>query len=142
MFRKILVAFDGSDGGWRALRSAVHLAAEHDATLVALSVEEPAPHYASVRDEAGAEERDVTAYFERLQADARRDAAAHGVELITELVRGQAAHAIVDYARQIGADLIVLGQHGHTGVLERLLGSTSDRVVDLADCSVLIVRGT
>ena len=47
----------------------------------------------------------------------------------------------MDYARQIGEDLILIGQHGHRGVLERLLGSTSDRVVDIAGCSVLVVRG-
>jgi nucleotide-binding universal stress UspA family protein len=142
VFRTIMVAFDGSDGAWRALRQAILLAAEHGATLYALSVEEPVPHYASARTEARKEEEEITSYFERLHADARREAAAHGVDLMTEVVRGHAARAIVDYARQIGADLIVIGQHGHTGMLERLLGSTSDRVVDIAHCSVLVVRGS
>ena len=35
----------------------------------------------------------------------------------------------------------MIGRHGHTGVLERPPGSMSDRVVDIAGCSVLVVRG-
>jgi nucleotide-binding universal stress UspA family protein len=141
VFRKILVAFDGSPGAWSALRHAILLAAEHGAALIVLSVEEPVPHYASVRDQVRQEEEEVTSYFERLQADARREAEALGVPITTEIVHGHAARAIVDYARQVGADLIVMGQHGHSGMLEHFLGSTSDRVIDLAPSSVLVVRG-
>lgn len=141
MFRRILVAFDGSPGAWRALRQAIPLAREHNAALYALAVEEPVPHYRAAADEARAEETEVAAYFDRILAGARQVAAGQGVELHTEAVHGHAAQAIVEYASQIGADLIVIGQHGHSGVLERLLGSTSDRVVDTARCSVLVVRG-
>ncbi|HEV8634433.1 MAG TPA: universal stress protein [Chloroflexota bacterium] len=141
MFGKILVGFDGSPSAWRALRRAIQLAREHGAELWALSVEEPLPHYASAAEEVRAEESEAVAYFERLQADARREAALHGLALQTEAVRGHAAKAIVEYADQIGADLIMVGQHGHAGVLRRMLGSTSDRVVDTAHCSVLVVRG-
>ncbi|HCJ39197.1 MAG TPA: universal stress protein UspA, partial [Halieaceae bacterium] len=42
-------------------------------------------------------------------------------------------------ARQIGADLIVLGSHGRWG-LELLLGTTTDGVVSAADCDVLAIR--
>jgi nucleotide-binding universal stress UspA family protein len=141
VFHKVLVGFDGSEGSWRALRQAIQLAREHGAELVALSVEEPLPHYASAASEVRAEESEVAAYFERLQGEARRAASQQGVVLQTEAVRGHAAQAIVDYACQVGADLIVVGQHGHAGLLQRMLGSTSDRVVDTARCAVLVVRG-
>src|SRR6266496_3179443 len=117
MFRRILVGFDGSPGARRALRHAVALAREEGAELHAFWVEEPMPHYASSAEEVRAEESDVTGYFERLQADARQEAGRQGVALQTEAVRGHAAHAIVEYARQVGADLIVVGQSGHSGVL-------------------------
>ena len=98
------------------------------------------PHYASGAEEVRAEESDVAGYFERLQADARQEAERQGVGLQTEAVRGHAAHAIVEYARQVGADLVIVGQRGHSGVLRHLLGGTADRIVDSADCSVLVVR--
>jgi nucleotide-binding universal stress UspA family protein len=141
VFRRILVAFDGSPSAWRALHLGTQLAGEHGADLWALSVEEPLPHYASAEDEVTAEENEVAAYFERVQKEAQQEAMRHHTSLHTEVVRGHAAQAIVDYASQIGADLIVVGEHGHAGVLQRLLGSTSDRVVDLALCSVLVARG-
>jgi nucleotide-binding universal stress UspA family protein len=97
------------------------------------------PHYASAVEEAVAEERPAATYFEQLLAEARPEPAAAGVHLETEAVHGHASQAIVDYSRQIGADLIVVGQHSHPGVMDRMLGSTSDRVVDTAECSVLVV---
>jgi len=141
VFQTILVAFDGSPGSLRALHRAVILAREHGAALHALSVEEPVPHYLSAADEARAEAHAVAAFFKRLQAVARHEAASQGVAIQIETVRGHAARAIVDYAHQIGADLIVIGQHSQPGLIEWMLGSTSDRVVDTADCSVLVVRG-
>jgi nucleotide-binding universal stress UspA family protein len=140
VFRKILVAFDGSPGAWRALREGMALAREHDAAIYALAVEEPLPHYASAAEEVKAEESEVTLHFDRLLAEARETAASQGLMLQTEAVRGHAAQAIVQYAKQFGADLVVVGQRGHSGLIGRLLGSTSDRVVDMAPCSVLVVR--
>ena len=53
---------------------------------------------------------------------------------------GDAAHEILDLAAEVGADLVVLGSHGHTGVKRLLLGSVSERVVREAGCPVLICR--
>jgi len=53
---------------------------------------------------------------------------------------GKPAPEILSLAREIGADLIVLGNHGLTGIERMLLGSTSERVVREAGCSVEIVR--
>jgi nucleotide-binding universal stress UspA family protein len=141
MFHKILVAFDGSPGAWHALRQGILLAREHGAAVYVLSIAEPVPHYVSAAEEARSEETEVTAYFDRIQAEARREAARQGMTVNTEMVRGHAAEAIAAYARQIGADLIVIGRHRHAGLIERMLGSTSDRVVDTAHCSVLVVPG-
>jgi len=57
-----------------------------------------------------------------------------------EIVRdGDPVPAILDYARQSGADLIVMGTHGHTGFERALLGSTAERVLHKAACPVLTI---
>jgi nucleotide-binding universal stress UspA family protein len=48
---------------------------------------------------------------------------------------------IVDTARARRVDLIVMGTHGRTGFLHVLLGSVAEKVIRLAPCSVLVVRG-
>ncbi|MBI3978890.1 MAG: universal stress protein [Chloroflexi bacterium] len=141
MFQRILVAFDGSANAWRALRLGITLARETNAAIWALSVEEPLPHYFLAIGRTPAAARDIATYFERLLAEAQREAAEQGVPLQTKAARGHAAQTIVDGADALGADLVVIGRHGHAGVLERILGSTTDRVVDLAKCSVLVVPG-
>ena len=58
----------------------------------------------------------------------------------TEVVRGNPAEAIVDYAQEHGVDLIVMGSHGHTGLRHLLMGSVAEHVLRHAPCPMLIVR--
>ena len=68
-------------------------------------------------------------------------ASACGAGTVTRVVlTGDPAHVIVDYARTHGIDLIVMGTHGHTGVVHALLGSVAEKVVRLAQCAVLTIR--
>ena len=53
---------------------------------------------------------------------------------------GDPAHAIADYAKEKGAQLIVIPSHGRTGITRLLIGSTAERVVRLAHCPVLVLR--
>ncbi len=53
---------------------------------------------------------------------------------------GDPGYEITDYAKRVGADLIVLSSHGRTGLKRLLLGSVAERVVRLADCPVLVLR--
>ena len=55
---------------------------------------------------------------------------------------GPAAKQIVEHAGKIGADLIVMGTHGRTGLSHLLLGSVAERVVRTAGCPVLTTRET
>lgn len=64
-----------------------------------------------------------------------------GVNVRTELRDGDAHAQVLACAKANNADLIVMGTQGHTGLKHALLGSTAERVVRLAECPVLTVRG-
>lgn len=61
-------------------------------------------------------------------------------KIATVLRDGEAHEAVLHYATENNADLIVIGTHGHTGLKHMLLGSTAERVVRLSKCPVLTVR--
>jgi nucleotide-binding universal stress UspA family protein len=66
-------------------------------------------------------------------------AGAAGVACRTKMVEGLPATEIVQRAREIGADLIVIGTHGRRGIAHVVLGSVAERVVQHAPCPVLTV---
>ena len=57
-----------------------------------------------------------------------------------EILSGYPATEVVEFAREKDIDLIIMGCHGLTGIAHVLFGSTADRVVRKAPCSVLTVR--
>jgi nucleotide-binding universal stress UspA family protein len=65
-----------------------------------------------------------------------------GVTATSHLSEVPAASAIVDLAEELGADLIIMGTRGHTGLKHVLLGSVAERTLRHAPCSVLTVKGT
>jgi universal stress protein A len=77
------------------------------------------------------------AQLDKLVAKAK----ASGVRVRGLLVEGSAADAIVRAARSKRADVIVMGTHGRTGLAKLLMGSVAQRVVGMAPCPVLTVRG-
>jgi nucleotide-binding universal stress UspA family protein len=84
---------------------------------------------------------------QRRDAPALVEAAAHmireanpGVSVSTKIIEGIPHDAIVEEAQEWGADLIVLGSHGHGRVRRVILGSVAGAVVAKAPCSVQVVR--
>jgi universal stress protein A len=63
-----------------------------------------------------------------------------GVKTQTMLRNGIAAHEIVEIAKQLDVDLIIMATHGYTGWKHFCIGSTAERVVRAAPCPVLVVR--
>jgi len=63
-----------------------------------------------------------------------------GIKVESQIVYGKCAETIVETAKNIGCDLIVVGSHGHTGLKDFWLGSVSEKVISLAESSVLVVR--
>ena len=140
MYDKILVAVDGSAGADKALAAAVTLAESFGAELYSIAVEGHLPAYAATLGEVDEAKAEKDAYFEEIDRAARAYAAARGVELRTVKVVGDPAERIIRHAEQGGFALLVLGHKGHSRARRFLLGSTSDKVVDHAPCSTLIVK--
>ncbi len=138
MYRRILVGIDGSPGATAALRRAILLAREPAVTLYVVAVEEHLPRFAATVGETEDARQEREAYFGKVIDDAKKLAADMNVEIAWETVRGNPPKILVDRARELDCDLIVVGHTRH--VWGNLLGSTADRVVDHAHCDVLVVR--
>lgn len=64
----------------------------------------------------------------------------HGIAGATAVVDGSARDVIVRYAESVGAELVVIGTHGRSGLARLTLGSTAASVIESAPCAVLVVR--
>ena len=78
----------------------------------------------------------------RRRMDHWRQGAPKGLRLTTHVVESTRKEdtAICEFAEAQDADLIVIGSHGHTGLMHLLLGSTAEHVVRHAHCPVLVVK--
>jgi nucleotide-binding universal stress UspA family protein len=136
-----VVGLDGLEGSWKALRLALALAKLQPGSEVwAVSVEERLPHMPEIIDEFSEEKERQNAIFESLHREALGVAEGEGVELKVRTVAGHAAQAIVRFAEQGGFDLLVIGHSGRSGVWGTFLGSTAEKIVRYAKCSVLVAR--
>lgn len=138
MFRKILVATDGSPNSGEALTIAIDLAQRYSATLLLLHA---FPH---VSDLLGTPQ-----YEHLLEArsaigaqvlEATRAQVGDQAPVETQLLEGPAAPAILRVAEEDGCDMIVLGSRGHSPIGGLLMGSVSSAVAQRARCPVLIVH--
>ena len=140
MFKRILVGLDGSSGSEEALTKAIELTRLQQADLWALSVAEVVPRYVETIDEVAEASDHANAYFGELQRQAYDRAKQAGIELQVEILVGHAAHAVVEFAETHDIDLVVIGHSGQTSIWGQFLGTTADKIVRHAPCSVLVVR--
>lgn len=141
-FKTIVVATDFSDQSTLALEYARVLATRFGAGLRVLHVVEVPTVLA-----AEVPLPDVEAAAERAIAEARRKIAKTLARLpegntIGQVLVGQPADTIVQYASDHDADLVVMGTHGRGGFAHFLVGSVAERVVRSAPCPVFTVRHT
>jgi len=146
MFNRIILGTDGSEDSLKAARLCKSLLDTNpDCTLVVLTaVKRFALAYGYDLEHSAV---DVAAVDEAL-----REAAQKSLEVTVEVFRehqdmvtgviqeGDAGRAIVEKARETGADLVVVGSRGLSGVTSLLMGSVSTHVVHAAPCSVLVAR--
>jgi nucleotide-binding universal stress UspA family protein len=140
MFKKILIANDGSEGAFKALVAALRLAHSHKAALHMICVEEIPWMPAGSREEVIGEKELADRKFAEVVSKAENEAKRHRVKLVSQILVGHAVPAIVDHVENDGFDLLVIGFMGHSALYNRVIGSTTDRLVELAPCSVLVVK--
>jgi nucleotide-binding universal stress UspA family protein len=149
MYARILIATDGSDLAGRALEHGLQLAKLAGSEVTVVTVTEPAtivgggfatgagavvdplPELIEAQDNAARE----------VLAEVAKKAADQGVTVKTVLVDNSfAAEGIVATADSIGAELIVMGSHGRSGLNRLLLGSQANNVLSHTKIPVLITR--
>lgn len=143
----IVVGTDLSDASKGALETAAFFANQYDAKVTLCSVFDPTPFVIPVAIPGPAEilaaadeeiEESVLASLKSL-----RDELFRGREDKVEVValrHPSAGEAIADLAREKGADLVVVGSHGRTGIRRVLLGSVAEKIVRMAPCDVHVSR--
>jgi nucleotide-binding universal stress UspA family protein len=137
MFDDILVPTDGSEGSRAAIDRAIELANTSDAAL----------HTIYVVDTTGAGAAGAAGTLDAVEEQGRAAVdevidAADGADVGTveaSVARGPPHEAILAYVEEHGIDLVVMGTHGRTGLDRVLLGSTTEKVVRLADVPVMTV---
>jgi nucleotide-binding universal stress UspA family protein len=140
MYKKILLAYDGSEGARKGLEAGIKLAKLHPAELVALAVQEKLARFAGTIDEVMEEKAFGSQHYEQLLKEAQKRAQDAGIELKTEIRIGHPAKTIVEVAKEGKFDLILVGHTGLSEVWAKFLGTTAEKVSRHAPCSVLIVR--
>ncbi len=130
MLKHLLWATDFSETSQVALEWGVALASLTNAKMTLLHIAEAAE---ATDAKLAAEHRQK---LEEIAEQLRQK----GLTVTTSVRPGQAAQTIVQTASEVGADLIVLGAHGHTSFREKLLGSTTEQVLQTSPVPVLFVR--
>ena len=143
LFRKILVAHDGSEPATRAFEKALLLAALTTADLHVISIGEKVPKYPATAGEVEDYEEDMEGYFGKLHKQLREQADEHKIPLHTHLEYGHEVKAVTKFVDRNRFDLLVIGGVRRPGILKRLLGnwgSTAHNLARLSPCTVLVVR--
>ncbi|HEY5656638.1 MAG TPA: universal stress protein [Myxococcota bacterium] len=142
LFRTILVPVDFSNDSAKAMRYAVELARRFGAKIHLLHsypvhIGGIAPYGMVVPESFEKDCRDAAAKHLGQWAD---KVGSEGVPVETTVTPVFACEAIVKAAREVNADLIVMGTRGLTGLKHVLLGSVAERTIRVAPCPVLTVR--
>lgn len=146
MIKRILVPVDFSDPSLRALDYAIEFSRPLKSHLILLHVVEPV-YYPMAADMYGVG-LDLSNVYEDIERAARAQLSrlagklrVRRVAVRTLLSLGTAHQVIVESAKKLKADLIIMATHGRTGLSHVLMGSVAERVVRTAACPVLTVPG-
>jgi nucleotide-binding universal stress UspA family protein len=138
-FKLVLHPTDFSPSANDALHIASSLAREHSAKLILLHVAQRP--ISSVSGLPVPPPPPPVINWDGLKAQLQAMAVGIAkVQVETRLAEGDPAKAIVDTARELGVDIIVVGSHGRTGLNRLLMGSVAEAVVRRANCPVLTIK--
>lgn len=140
-FNAVMVPVDFSKESILAAKFAFSLAEEYETKIYVLHVMEPL--HASLRLHV----TDFEAFQQKLIDQAKEDlgnvipsAMKKRLEVEEILEIGYPQHVIVDKAKELGVDIIVIATHGRTGLAHVLLGSVAEQVIRHAPCPVFVTR--
>jgi nucleotide-binding universal stress UspA family protein len=140
MYKKVLLAYDGSIEGRRALREGAKLAQLCDAEVFLLAVVEPASSVATLEGGLAIPIDEQIANYKTILAEGVERLKALGFSPTARLGMGAAGQEIAEVAEEIGANLVVVG-HRPTGPLARWwFGSVGTYLVKHLRCSVLVAQ--
>jgi nucleotide-binding universal stress UspA family protein len=146
-YRKFLVPIDFSEHSKKTVESATQLALLTGGSITLLHVFQVPNYPAAFYQGLYTEHEQVKNQVDSLKREANAQLAlmieqivATGLEAQPLLRIGSPYDEIVSTAKEIGADLIVIGSHGRAGLERLLVGSTAERVVQYAPCPVLVVK--
>lgn len=145
---KILIAIDGSEDADYALEFALRFPFPRDSSMTVVAVVDDIPLIQAEIDALNEEQsRSLQTARDRLQEDAEEQLERAANRLredewagMTMIRSGSPVEEILSAAKEIDADLIVVGSHGAGLARQFLLGSVSDRILETAPCSVLVVK--
>jgi len=148
MIKKILVATDGSDHAKKAIDYACDLALKYDAEVYLLYVIYKSGVPKSLlkvieahRIEKTPEHAILREIGDRIIKMAERECREKGVKNFqSSIIEGDPAQAIIEFAREKGVDMIVMGSRGLGNLEGVFLGSVSHKVCNLAHCTCLTVK--
>lgn len=140
MYKKILVGYDGTKFSEAALDEAIAIAKTSGGEIIVVTAIETNTEMEAMAPEL---EKRFAEQAWQYQQQAVAKVKGQGVACEAGKVSSEAPYkAIINVARKEQTDVIVLGSHGRTGLLRLLMGSTAERVIGHAPCSVLVVRGS
>src|SRR5437899_9386591 len=156
LFKKILVAQDGSESAQKAAQAALELAEKLKADLVVLhAISSPTSYYHSTiaaptgMSLPAPSQHEINAYYAYARkvalgivGETESKAKKQGIHVKTEIPEAVSSivETIVNHASKENVDLIVVGTRGLGGFKKMLLGSVSSGIVSHAHCPVLVVR--
>ena len=135
--KSILVPIDFSAASLEALKEALSLVDSPSQVHAVHVLSDLKSEAEFIREAMGIDEREDRA--KALLTSRLADAGAEAVESVIRV--GSAGEEISKLAQELGCDLIVMPTHGREGVSRLLLGSVAERVLRLAHCPVLVIRG-
>lgn len=138
MYRKMLVPLDGSDLAELALPYAEELAGKLGAEVILAE---------AVNTPKEAQDIALQVYLQGVATATAQNVMKHVPKLgtpeirtRTEILVGNPAEALLDYAEKQSVDLIVMATHGRTGIRRWALGSVATKIATAADCPVVLIR--
>ena len=137
--KKILHGLDGSPGSLRALEEALDLASLWGVELHTISVEET-PHYPGTVGEVVEAKETANSRFKAAVEQARELGRERGLEIHPHVFVGHEVRTTIEFIKQQGFNLLVIGFMGHSAVYDRVMGSTCQSLVRMAPCSVWVVK--